>query len=81
MHIIVVPGMGCSPINRCNWYKWFAGEMKKKGHDCKLRDFPNANQAKESEWMPFVRNRCGGLGKASMVSVPLRPPLLAPPLA
>jgi len=63
LNVIVAPGMGCTPITRCNWYKWFANELKERGIHCKLREFPNAQAAKESEWMPFLRSRCGPLGK------------------
>ncbi|GFH59058.1 alpha/beta-hydrolase [Chaetoceros tenuissimus] len=61
MRIVLIPGMGCSPVARVNWYSWFANEVLKKQNvdECVLRDFPDPNGCKESIWIPFLRDEIG----------------------
>lgn len=60
MKIILIPGMGCSPVARSNWYSWFADEMRKKPNvEVVLKDFPDPNRCRESIWVPFIQNEIG----------------------
>lgn len=60
MRIVIIPGMGCSPISSSNWYSWFANEMQKKSHvECILRDFPDPKRCRESIWVPFLKDEIG----------------------
>ena len=61
MRIVLLPGMGCTPVANSNWYTWFATEMKKRSY-CEefiLRDFPDPYQCKERIWMDFVQETIG----------------------
>ena len=57
MKIILIPGMGCTPTARSNWYAWFAAAMNENPSvtECVLRDFPDPYQCKESVWLPYVQ--------------------------
>jgi uncharacterized protein len=57
MRIIVIPGMGCTPIEQCNWYAWFRDEIKQRWPyvQCELTAFPDPHQCRESIWLPFVQ--------------------------
>lgn len=59
MKVIIIPGMGCSPVMKCNWYSWFAAKMKERSIECVLRDFPEPNQCRESIWIPFLLDDIG----------------------
>ncbi len=60
MKIVLIPGMGCHPVARSNWYSWFAEEMNKRPSvQCVLRDFPDPNKCRESIWVPFIRDQIG----------------------
>lgn len=54
--VILIPGMGCTPVARSNWYAWFAQEMNARpGVTCELHDFPDPHKCRESIWMPHVQ--------------------------
>eukprot|EP00545_Synedropsis_sp_CCMP1620_P010010 CAMPEP_0119013664 /NCGR_PEP_ID=MMETSP1176-20130426/8717_1 /TAXON_ID=265551 /ORGANISM="Synedropsis recta cf, Strain CCMP1620" /LENGTH=186 /DNA_ID=CAMNT_0006966769 /DNA_START=61 /DNA_END=621 /DNA_ORIENTATION=- len=59
MKVVIIPGMGCSPVAQSNWYSWFASQMKERSIDCVLRDFPDPNQCRESIWIPFLLEEIG----------------------
>ena len=60
MKIVLIPGMGCSPVARSNWYSWFAQEMSKRPSvECVLRDFPDPRYCRESIWVPFLKDEIG----------------------
>jgi predicted alpha/beta hydrolase family esterase len=60
MKIVLIPGMGCSPVATSNWYSWFASEMRKKpGLEVVMKDFPDPNRCRESIWIPFIKNEIG----------------------
>ena len=56
--IVIVPGMGCTPVRECNWYAWLADQLE---HDASgrftviLHDMPDPHGARESLWVPFIR--------------------------
>jgi len=61
MKVIVIPGMGCTPVASSNWYSWFAAEMQKRPNlDCVLQDFPDPYQCRESIWLPHVQSLIAG---------------------
>lgn len=56
MKVILIPGMGCTPIESSNWYSWFRDEMLQRSNvQCELRQFPDPHKCRESAWMPFVK--------------------------
>lgn len=59
MRVVIIPGMGCSPVAQCNWYSWFAAKMKERSIECVLRDFPDPNKCRESIWIPFILDDIG----------------------
>jgi len=61
MRVVLIPGMGCTPVAECNWYSWFAKKISKHPSisECILRDFPDPYDCKESIWVPFVLNDIG----------------------
>jgi len=58
MRFILVPGNGgCGDnIRAANWYGWFADEMEKRGHTCVLENWPDSRMARESIWMPHIKD-------------------------
>lgn len=58
--VIVIPGMGCTPIASSNWYTWLADELQKRVNvECSLTDFPDPHMCRESQWIPFVEQLIG----------------------
>jgi uncharacterized protein len=60
--IILIPGMGCTPIESSNWYLWFYNEMQKRciGNpmvQCELYQYPDPYKCRESVWVPYVRSK------------------------
>jgi predicted alpha/beta hydrolase family esterase len=53
--ILIIAGMGCSPVRRCNWYEWLEKELLKKGFNVILEQMPDPYAARESYWVPFIR--------------------------
>ena len=55
MKVILIPGMGCAPVARSNWYAWFAKEINKRENvECDLQNFPDPYKCRESIWLPHV---------------------------
>jgi predicted alpha/beta hydrolase family esterase len=57
--VVIVPGMGCVPIRDCNWYAWLEDELQKDPSgrfEVILEDMPDPHAARESQWLPFIRN-------------------------
>lgn len=61
MRVVLIPGMGCTPVASSNWYAWFANQMEQRSYvdECILRDFPDPYQCKESVWVPFIKDEIG----------------------
>ncbi|CAF1154882.1 unnamed protein product [Rotaria sordida] len=58
--IIIVPGMGCVPVRDCNWYAWLEQELEKDPtgrFSVILENMPDPHGARESQWVPFIRDR------------------------
>jgi predicted alpha/beta hydrolase family esterase len=58
MRFIIAPGNGgCgADIANCNWYGWLDAELKKKGHESVLVNWPDPYICHQSNWIPFVRD-------------------------
>ena len=56
--IVILPGNGCTNIRRSNWYGWFADEAKRLYPNVEVvcRDMPDPFVARESEWIPFIKD-------------------------
>ena len=65
MKVILIPGMGCTPIESSNWYLWFrdqlrlrsCSQMHRTEIECDLYHYPDPYQCRESKWIPFVRTK------------------------
>ena len=61
MRVVIIPGMGCTPVKSSNWYSWFKKEVDKRERfsECILRNFPDPYACRESRWIPFLENEIG----------------------
>eukprot|EP00640_Fibrocapsa_japonica_P006584 CAMPEP_0113946114 /NCGR_PEP_ID=MMETSP1339-20121228/54619_1 /TAXON_ID=94617 /ORGANISM="Fibrocapsa japonica" /LENGTH=185 /DNA_ID=CAMNT_0000952037 /DNA_START=49 /DNA_END=606 /DNA_ORIENTATION=+ /assembly_acc=CAM_ASM_000762 len=59
--VVIVPGNGCTDVLNSNWYGWLADEIRQKwpGVDVIVRDMPDPYVAKESIWIPFIKEDIG----------------------
>ena len=64
VRIVVLPGNGCPPgtMRSCNWYGWIANELSNAFADnplvsIKCEDMPDPHVARESNWLPFIREQ------------------------
>jgi predicted alpha/beta hydrolase family esterase len=53
--IVIIPGMGCTPVRRSNWYAWLENELQKRNFNVILKQMPDPYGARESRWLPFIR--------------------------
>jgi uncharacterized protein len=56
--VVIVPGVGCVPVRECNWYAWLEGTLTKDSSGrfiVILEDMPDPHAARESYWVPFIR--------------------------
>ena len=56
--VVVVPGMDCVPARECNWYAWLDDTLTKDPSGrftVILEDMPDPHAARESHWLPFIR--------------------------
>lgn len=57
MKVVLIPGMGCTPVAESNWYAWFAKEMESRPSvECVLRDFPDPHKCRDTIWLPFAKS-------------------------
>ncbi len=54
MRFAIIPGNGCVPVQKCNWYRWLQLELEKLGHTVVLTDMPDPHEAKEKVWIPYM---------------------------
>lgn len=55
--VAIIPGNGCTPIKRCNWYHYLQSQLNKTGlFEAKLENMPDPHVARENVWIPFMRN-------------------------
>jgi len=56
-HIVILPGNGDADVFRSNWYGWLHKKLNNlESVKCDLRNMPDPLIAKESEWLPFMKN-------------------------
>ncbi|KAH3705054.1 serine hydrolase RBBP9-like [Dreissena polymorpha] len=61
-HIVIIPGNGSGDVTRANWYGWAKRKFDQLPDvTCDLRNMPDPVVARESIWLPFMRDdmRCG----------------------
>lgn len=58
MKIVIVPGNGGGDVEYCNWYASVRDELSSSGvvTSVQLRDMPDPVYARESYWLPFMRD-------------------------
>jgi hypothetical protein len=71
-NIVIVPGNGCTPVKKCNWYFWLYTELKKMNIkvNMEMHTMPDPYlkyssnflitdryEAKESIWLPHMREK------------------------
>lgn len=57
--IVIIPGMGCAPVLECNWYAWLRDKLESDStgrFTVILEDMPDPYAARESQWLPFIRD-------------------------
>lgn len=61
MRVVVVPGNGEGDVFHGNWYGWMFNELGQLGVNCVMKNMPDPVLARESVWIPFMRNelKCG----------------------
>lgn len=60
--IVILPGNGGGDVRRSNWYGWLERKllsMSIDGLKIELRNMPDPHVARESVWLPFVREEIG----------------------
>lgn len=55
--ILIISGMGCAPVRIFNWYEWLEKELLKRNFNVILEQMPDPKAARESYWVPFIRNQ------------------------
>lgn len=61
-HIVIIPGNGAGDVTNANWYGWARKKLNAlDGVSCQLRNMPDPITARESVWLPFMRDelKCG----------------------
>ena len=66
---MIIPGNGCSPVQRANWYSWLATSLAPilPDFDIILKDMPDPLEAKEVYWLPFIEENIKSYGKKYLV--------------
>jgi predicted alpha/beta hydrolase family esterase len=52
--VVIIPGMGCTPTLRSNWYGWLHKQLMAHGVQCVGEDFPDHPRCRENIWLPFM---------------------------
>ena len=60
--VMIVPGNGCRNVRDANWYAWMEDQLIKSGlfSQVILQDMPDPYVAKESIWIPCIREQLTG---------------------
>ncbi|XP_064643898.1 putative hydrolase RBBP9 [Lineus longissimus] len=57
MRVVIVPGNGAGDVERANWYGWAKRKLNQLDKvECLLKNMPDPVTARESIWLPFMRN-------------------------
>lgn len=55
--VVIVPGNGGGDVFRANWYGWLHKKLNRlDGVTCLLENMPDPVEAKESVWIPFMKD-------------------------
>lgn len=58
MKVAIIPGNGAGDIFHANWYGWAHKQINKMENvSCDLRNMPDPITARESIWIPFMREQ------------------------
>lgn len=58
MKVAIIPGNGAGDVFHANWYGWAHKQINKMENvSCGLRNMPDPITAKESIWIPFMREQ------------------------
>src|SRR3989338_8700858 len=57
--LMIVPGNGCTPVKKSNWYSWLAKKSEESGmfSGVILEDMPDPYVAREKVWIPFIHEK------------------------
>lgn len=60
MKITIIPGNGAGDVFHANWYGWAHKQINKMENiSCDLQNMPDPITARESIWIPFMRDHMG----------------------
>lgn len=60
VRVVIVPGNGSGSVHAANWYGWLQRRLHKPpAVTCVLRNMPDPVYARESVWLPFMRDELG----------------------
>ena len=55
--VVIIPGNGAGDVYHANWYGWLHKKVNRlDGITCQLENMPDPIGAKESIWIPFMRD-------------------------
>ena len=58
--VVILPGNGAGNVFRANWYGWLHKKVDRlEGITCRLENMPDPVGAKESVWVPFMKDTLG----------------------
>ena len=58
--VVIIPGNGAGDVFHANWYGWAHEQISKfPGVSCDLRNMPDPITARETVWIPFMRDQMG----------------------
>ena len=54
---MIIPGNGCSKIEKANWYTWLSNNLQKKFPESEIicKTMPDPYKAREEYWVPFIK--------------------------
>lgn len=57
---VIIPGNGSGDVFFSNWYGWLHKKLNNlENFSCDLKNMPDPVQAKESIWIPFMKEKLG----------------------
>lgn len=60
VRVVILPGNGAGNVFHANWYGWLQQRLHKPpAITCVLRNMPDPVGARESIWLPFMRDELG----------------------
>ena len=67
--LMIIPGNDGTPIQETFWYSWFASSLSKVFPTLQiiLKDMPDAKQAREIYWLPFIEQEISPYTKKFLI--------------